>query len=661
MKVAGLKGHKTSARGWVLAGPLPVLLPWNNSGRDFSRSLRLYCLASFGFLAISIFVVKRFWLALTVLLLLGSGDVVFAQTAVLHGVIKDAATGKLSACTVAITDANGKTVIESDSFKTGFRCAGEFTKELPPGRTHLRITRGFETKAVTHDIDLVANRQTDLNVFLDRMVDLRKYGWYAGDSHVHMLHGERTVPVDFDFVALTARAEDLQYLSLAQDWSLPQPTPEALEAELRPRSTPDCFLTWNLEAPKNYYKGDAGRCLGHCWNVGMRGRTREGRDVVRELLEASAWDYESAKPSYANFESHHLVHKQGGAVFYTHPARWWMGSWGGQGGYQKVERMRISNMAVELPLDVLIGPTFDGLDVLTTSGEQTANTKAFELWSLLLNHGYRLSATASSDACFDRPGGGVPGGARTYAFLPHGFSLPAAVRALAAGSTFATTGPLLVASLDHEPPGTVFSPSKSDRLLKIEAWASGDSSSALSRVEVLRNGKICDTFPLNAQTDHFQMTLPVREQGKAWYCIRAFEGLKDSRLAVSGPFYFVRDNREVPPPVPARVHAKIVDADSGQPLGGKLTEITFEGTQGVAGKRHVLKTGEGTLAIVGMARLRAESEGHRPLILSPFLDNPKLLETITSLGDTDLLNWNTFERIREQLSEVELVFRLSKK
>ena len=29
--------------------------------------------------------------------------------------------------------------------------------------------------------------------------------------------------------------------------------------------------------------------------------------------------------------------------------------------------MRVSNMAVELPLDTLIGPTFDGLDVITVA------------------------------------------------------------------------------------------------------------------------------------------------------------------------------------------------------------------------------------------------------------------------------------------------------
>ncbi|MCB1129328.1 MAG: hypothetical protein KDM81_22700, partial [Verrucomicrobiae bacterium] len=184
-----------------------------------------------------------------------------------------------------------------------------------------------------------------------------------------MIHGERTVPVCFEEVALAAGAEDLHYLSLSHAWQLADPTPEALDGILQPLSRPDCQLTWNLEAPKNYHLGDAGRCLGHCWGLGVRGRTTDGANVIPLLLDASAADYESTKPPYANFESHRLIHEQGGAVFYTHPLRWWTGSWGGHGGYPVREQMRISNMAVELPLDVLVGPTFDGLDVITGAGE----------------------------------------------------------------------------------------------------------------------------------------------------------------------------------------------------------------------------------------------------------------------------------------------------
>ncbi len=582
------------------------------------------------------------------------------QLATLRGLITEARTGLPTACTVVITAANGKVVTERDSFRSGFRCAGTFVKQLPAGPTKIRVFRGLETAAIDRELDLRSGQATDLQITLERSVDLRAKGWFAGDSHAHMIHGERTIPVDFDFVALTARAEDLQYLSLSHVWQLQNPTPELLEAELNPRSTPACVLTWNLEEPKNYYLGDAGRCLGHCWTLAMRGRTEEGRDVIPLLLEASAWDYESQKPPYTNFESHNLIRAQGGAVFYTHPARWWFGAWGGQGGYPKQDKMRVSNMAVELPLDTLIGPTFDGLDVLTGDGELEANNAAFELWALLLNHGYRVAATASSDACFDRPGGAVPGTARIYASLSGGFSLSAVAAAMAAGKTFATTGPLLVVAMDQQPPGSAFRAGDQPYSLAIEAWASGKDPKGLTRLELLRNGKRFQEWILSKPAPAFQTNLTLRESQSAWYCVRAFGGDAQRQKAVSGAFFF--DERPYQAPVPVRpfIRVRLSDAATGQPLSGTLTEITCYGTISREGRQHPVIEGEASMPIPGTARLRAEVAGYSPVTLSPILDNPPLIKTITSLNSTDLVQWETFERIRDQLAEVQLNFKMMK-
>jgi hypothetical protein len=577
-----------------------------------------------------------------------------AQEAILRVNIKDAVTGFPTACTVHLVDAQGNLVLENESFKSGFRSAGSFTKNLPPGPTSLRITRGFETRAFSTNFDLASNQEKTLNVRLERLVDLRQRGWYGGDSHVHMLHGEKTVPVDFDFVKLTAQAEDLQWLSLAQAWTLEKPTPEALDKELRSRSTHNCVLSWNLEAPKNYYQGDAGRCLGHCWNLGMEGRTGRGMNVIEVLLAASAWDYESSKPTYANFESHHLIHSQGGTVFYTHPARWWMGPWGGRGGYQKQEQMRVSNMAVELPLDTLIGPTYDGLDLLTGSNETVANAKSFQLWTLLLNHGYRLAATASSDACFDRPGGGVPGIVRTYTYLPSGFSPRKAAKAIAAGKTFATSGPLLLVTVDKVPPGAVFRAGKQRHVMGIEAW--GNNAQGLERLEILRNGEPFRNLIFPSHQDFIRTNLTFAESTTAWYCARIFG--PENQVAISGAFYFEDQASRRPSPVPARVHAQLVDSESGKQLSGTLTEVTYYGTIPKTGWRHVLKNGEEHLTVPGTVRLRADAKGYEPLILSPFLDCPDLLRTVTEMTDAELLSWETFERLTEQLSKIELIFRL---
>jgi hypothetical protein len=185
--------------------------------------------------------------------------------------------------------------------------------------------------------------------------------------------------------------------------------------------------------------------------------------------------------------------------------------------------MRISNMAVELPLDTLLGPTYDGLDIITGPGEVEANARAFEIWCMLLNHGYRIAATGSSDACFDRPGGGVPGMPRTYTFVPGEFSLAKAAKAIAAGKTFVTTGPLLITTIDKNPPGSAFSAGPKPRVLSIEAWASGCNTGPLKRIEVLRNGQVWREFTLYGNSGSFQTNLSLLEQKTSWYCVRARE------------------------------------------------------------------------------------------------------------------------------------------
>jgi hypothetical protein len=579
----------------------------------------------------------------------------------LRGVVLDADTGLPVPCTVTLVDANGRTATDGASFSAGFRCDGRFSKRLPHGKTRVRIARGFEVIAQERIVELAPGGESEIEFRLSRRVDLRRRGWYAGDSHAHMIHGEKTLPVDFDAVALTARAEDLQYLSVAQAWPMDDPTPENLDEALGSRSKPDCLLTWNLEAPKNYYRGDAGQCLGHCWTLGMRGRSSDGRDAIALLMQASAHDYESDKPRFANFESHRFIHDQGGAVFYSHPARWWTGAWGGQGGYAKRDQMRISNMAVELPLDTLIGPTYDGLDVMTSSGELQANSIAFELWCLLLDHGWRVAATASSDSCFDRPGGATPGDVRTYTCLEGGFSLPAVARATAQGRTFATSGPLLLASVANQPPGSAYPADGSKRTLSVEAWAAGTDEAGLTKMEVLRNGATFWSREWLQPRLSFQTNIDIAETENAWYCVRVFGSGARQPRAFTSAFYFESKSYEPPKPVPACVQVTVVDDLSGARLSGAVTEVFFHASLSSDGKSHPISSGEGTLIVPGFARLRAEAPGYQALCLSPFLDCPELLNAITHLSAEDLVKWETFERVQRLLGQVRLTFRLHRK
>jgi hypothetical protein len=308
---------------------------------------------------------------------------------------------------------------------------------------------------------------------------------------------------------------------------------------------------------------------------------------------------------------------------------------------------------------VLVGPTFDGMDVITGTGELEADEGSFKLWSMLLNHGYRLAATGSSDSCFDRPGGATPGAARTYTQIPESFSVPAVTRETAAGRTFVTTGPILLASLDGQAPGSEVRADGTIRNLDVEAWASGEAPGDLEKLELIRNGAVAKEIPVAGR--YHRVRLPIREESDAWFCVRAY-GRGDSRQrAITGAFYFSGTGSRPPAPVQVRARIRVVDAGSGRPvIGGQAEEVYQRGPIVVKGDSSHPVDGEVTLMVPGTARIRVTAPGYQPLTLSPFLDNPELVKAVTTLSAEDLLNWSTFERIRELLSNIVLEFRLDR-
>ena len=296
-----------------------------------------------------------------------------AHAATIAGRVIDAETGAVVPATITIRTSDGKIVTDHASFQAGFRSSGSFEKEVPAGETAITVSRGFDYLPVERRFTMAADERRSETFELRRRSPLRAEGWYCGDNHDHMIHGERSILVDFPYVALAGRAEGLDYLAVAQDWNTQDlnsrdRSPEALERAMQPLSLPGFTLTWNLEAPKNYWRGDASHTLGHGWTVGMRGRTHDGRDAIAELLTLSAMDYESEKPPVPNFEIHALIHSLGGITAYSHPARWWRGKWGGQGIFPVEENKFISNMAAEMPFDTVCGPTYDAIDILMQIG-----------------------------------------------------------------------------------------------------------------------------------------------------------------------------------------------------------------------------------------------------------------------------------------------------
>ncbi len=583
-------------------------------------------------------------------------DIAHAE-AILRGRVLDAETGRLMPCTVTIRAADGKIVADHPSFRGGIRSPGEFIERLAPGRVAVTVGRGFDYGAQQRDIDLHDGETRELEFRLRRRTPLRALGWYAGDNHDHMIHGERTIEVGFDYVALAARAEGLDYLSVTNHWNSPDVSPEAMDRACARAGSPDFLLMWNLEAPKNYWKGDATRCVGHGWTLGMRGRTSDGRDGIRELLAMSAWDYESEKPSFPNFDIQALIHELGGIVSYTHPHRWWWGKWGGKGIYPVQEKARISNMAQELPFDTVVGPTYDTLDIMMQPEERETARQALQLWFMLLNHGYRMPATASSDTTFDNPGGGVPGRVRVYTRVEDGLSPGTLARATKAGRNFVTTGPLLLLDIGGHQPGDVVKTEAGRRLTaKLRAWPSGAIQGRLTRVELIRNGIVVRAWqPINPEAE-FTALEEIAGDGTAWYLARCF-GENATQVAITNPVYFEGPDYRAPTAAQAHVSGSVTDS-GGKPLGGVMEIVRMDGLIPVKTGEFPITAGRFEATVPATARLRATAPGYSPDLKSIFMDFPPLLTGMLNMTPEQLSSWDTFEGIRKTLRNVQIDFRL---
>jgi hypothetical protein len=279
---------------------------------------------------------------------------------------------------------------------------------------------------------------------------------------------------------------------------------------------------------------------------------------------------------------------------------------------------------------------------------------------MLLNHGYRVAATASSDTTFDRAGGVHPGSVRTYTYLAGPFSLYEVAKATGAGATFATSGPLLVAYLDGKPPGSSVPASEVPRKLSIRAWASGRDSEGLKAVEIYRNGQLFRRNELTEPSFSQHSELQITEPTPAWYCVRVLGGNATTQAAISGAFFVDTAPYHVPRPVYPRILVRMEDAQTRAPLSGKITEVKYLGPLRQLGTRHAIENGAAKIEIPGTVRLQAEADGYLPLILSPLFDSPALISRISGLTDDELGNWGTFEEIREMLNHLSLRFQMEK-
>jgi hypothetical protein len=512
---------------------------------------------------------------------------------------------------------------------------GEGTFDLPPGKTKLIAGRGPQYLTDAAEVEIVADKSVTVELKLKRFIDLRKLGWVCGDAHVHMIHGEMQRQTSYPDLALTCRANGLDWAYVNQEYGGAGKLDLAgYKAECAKVSDGDFSLLIGGERPKSL--------LGHNVLIG----------VDDPFLIPEDPPYHAAA---------RIVHAQGGVLFPVHPVRYfpekkWLGKWSDFPG---------NNLGRELIFDAYAGPSFDGVSVLS---DEPDDQNAHQLWFNLLNRGFYVPVFADSDACFDRPmlSKNVPGFWATYLYVgPGGKSdNPSLAQAVRQGRTMATTGPLLLLSIDRNMSGSTIPSDGKPHAVNIDAhhshhnWtlATSDAKSGtpegIAKVELIRNGVVVKSWEPAKQD--VQLSWSVTESSPCWYAARAYGSDGRWQVALASPIYFAPE--PVPakrPPLMVHVQGRIYDFVTGKERDGAVTVH-----RGGEVLKQFAAGGNFTADMPLDAEISVAADGAEPLTHDLLLDYAPVHKFLWNLKSADMGKPQTLDAFEALVKQVDLEFPL---
>ncbi|MHC4402512.1 MAG: CehA/McbA family metallohydrolase [Planctomycetota bacterium] len=410
--------------------------------------------------------------------------------------------------------------------------AHPFVVDVPPGRCEVRVERGKEYVPVEKTVE-VDEKGADVQLPLERWIDMAALGWYSGDTHVH-----RTV-------------EELHNLLLAEDLNVGLPLSYWVTTAYTPPGSGDKNTAEGARAEPVYVDpthviypinteyeifrvGDTRHTLGAVFALGHKAPFAEGVPPVRPIAEEA---------------------RRQGALLDLDKHSW---PWSLMlVPVMEVDLFELANNHVWRTEFGFRQWTIDTLpDYMNVQRDEQGFTEwgwidfGFQTYYALLNCGFRMRPTAGT-ASGVHP---VPlGFGRVYVHLPDGFRYEKWMEGLAAGRSFVTTGPMLFVEIDGQPPGAII---RQETLEKRRYRVSGKaiSSRPLRPIQILVNGRIVEEVQAaNRKTGQGGYESPIDAEvdvdGSSWIAVRVFEDRPDGRIrfAHSSPVHVDVPSRPLRP------------------------------------------------------------------------------------------------------------------
>jgi len=392
-----------------------------------------------------------------------------------------------------------------------FITTGEFKIALPPRVYRLVVERGPEYRAVTREIEIRSGETREEKITVPRWINMNAQGWYSGDLHNHrewqemdqLLLAEdlNLAPTLTQWVwddgaiskapTVKGSAEAIRRVDDTHIYSLVDTEIERLRdgpgaVDLVGLTAPIAFSGYRLFPPSSEFTKRA-----HALGGWVDAEKITWRDVAA-LVALGQVDF--AGMVHNHFNRHGVE---------TETAPWGM--------------IPKENPAYETPL---------GMALWT-----------MDVYYKFLNCGFKLPVSAGS-ASGVKPS--PLGFNRVYVHFAEKFGYRPWFRALKAGRSFATNGPMLFLTVNGREPGnTIVVPAGAEKgarklRIRIEASTAGE----LDKLEVVWKGQVVKSVAATEATSTLRAEIELDAKETGWVAARAFEESSPSvRFAHSSPVY----------------------------------------------------------------------------------------------------------------------------
>jgi hypothetical protein len=389
-----------------------------------------------------------------------------------------------------------------------FIASGEFQIALPPGAYTLRVERGTEYRPVIRRIEIRATEIHDEKIELARWVNMNARGWYSGDLHNHR---------DWQEMPALLLAEDLNLATTLTNWVFGYRTmPTTRLTTIPGQAVRRVDATHAYSIFDNEIEG-LGPASGAVDLLGLRSPLGLRNDQLGPV----------------NSVYTELAHRRGGYVDAEKI------TWRDSAALIALGQVDFAGLVYNsfTPHGVEVGWGVNPIEKPEYGTPANAPLWAMDLYYKFLNCGFKLPVSAGT-ASGVKP---VPlGYDRVYVKLPGAFGYDEWFRALKAGRSFATNGPMLFLTVNgNEPGNSVNFPTTRERPAgRLKVHAEATSFGDLERLEMIWKGQVVKTVKASSTTQHLSLDFEMDAQSSGWFAARAFEKPTQTvRFAHTSPVY----------------------------------------------------------------------------------------------------------------------------